>query len=353
VHGSVDASEVEQCLSHLKAVGIEPDEVITDGSKLYPTVLAQVWPETAHQLCLFHETRHVTKAALKVINNIRKQLPALPPNSVTMGGGPLRSQPPCNDPTHPATQRWYWRQVQRRQHIMQVHALAQQGFSHRAITRQTGHHRQTVQQWLQQSIPALPEQIPAQFSETVPLLVPQPYQLKKQQLKQRVHTLAQEGLSYSAIARQVRIHRGTVKHWLQQAPPVEIIEVPITPAPDEAPLPPPAPWSSWDEIRQIREALPQHRFLLLRHPANLTPAQFEQLSHFLHQPHWEATNNGAERAGRAFRHRQAPHFNLPKKEVIENSINVAASLRKKAALQPPSQPFHTCQRGRKKQQLMV
>lgn len=427
MHGSVDASDVEQFLSHLKAVGIKPDEVVTDGSKLYPAVLAQVWPEAAHQLCLFHETRHVTKAVMKVINTIRKQLPALPPNSATMGGGPLRSQPPRNDPTHPATQRWYWRQVQRRQHIMQVHELAQQGFSHRAISRQTGHHRQTVKQWLQQPIPILSEQIPAEFAETGPPPVAQPHQLKKQQLKQRVHTLAQEGLSYSAIAHQVGIHRVTVKHWLQQAPPpLEIIEGAAPPVPDEAPLPPPAPWSSWDEVRQIREALHQHRFLLLRHPANLTPAQqqqvetlltspigpelqvahsflgdwyrlwkdetgqrrslveaqtryeawrtnstyravpqlgrvqdqmtpakFEQLSHFLQHPDWEATNNGAERAGRAFRHRQAPHFNLRKKEVIENSINVAACLGKKAVLQPPSQSFHTCQRGRKKQQQMV
>lgn len=85
----------------------------------------------------------------------------------------------------------------------------------------------------------------------------------------------------------------------------------------------------------------------------MTPAKFEQLSHFLQHPDWEATNNGAERAGRAFRHRQAPHFNLRKKEVIENSINVAACLGKKAVLQPPSQSFHTCQRGRKKQQQMV
>lgn len=56
VHGNVNASDVEQFLSHLKEVGIEPDQVITDGSKLYPKVLGQVWPHTAHQLCLLHET---------------------------------------------------------------------------------------------------------------------------------------------------------------------------------------------------------------------------------------------------------------------------------------------------------
>ena len=111
VHGSVDAEDVKVFLSHLKAIGIDPDEVVTDGSRLYPTVLAQVWPNAAHQLCLFHETRRVTKAVMKVINTIRKQLPSPPPNSATMGGGPLRHQPPQDDLTHPATQRWYWRQV--------------------------------------------------------------------------------------------------------------------------------------------------------------------------------------------------------------------------------------------------
>lgn len=80
----------------------------------------------------------------------------------------------------------------------------------------------------------------------------------------------------------------------------------------------------------------------------MTEVKFERLSQFLHNPDWEATNNGAERAGRAFRHRQAPHFNLRKKEHIENAINVASCLRKNAALQPPPQPFHTCQRGRKR-----
>jgi hypothetical protein len=45
VHGSIDAPEVERFLTRLEAGGIEPDEVITDGSPLYPTVLAQVWPK--------------------------------------------------------------------------------------------------------------------------------------------------------------------------------------------------------------------------------------------------------------------------------------------------------------------
>ena len=55
---------VEAFLARLKDAGVEPEQVITDGSALYPTVLSKVWSGAAHQLCLFHETRRVTKALL-------------------------------------------------------------------------------------------------------------------------------------------------------------------------------------------------------------------------------------------------------------------------------------------------
>jgi transposase len=419
VHGNVDAAEVECFLTHLKEVGIDPDQVITDGSSLYPTVLAKIWPDAAHQLCLFHETRHVTQAAMKAVNAIRKSLPHSPPASATGGGGPLRSQPPSEDPTDPASQRWYWRQAQRHAKISQVHELAQQGLSQRAIARQTGHNRKTVKRWLQEPIPPLPEDMPTDLPEAAALPAPLQRKQQKQDLQHRVHTLNQEGLSCSAIARQVGIHRITVKRWLEQAPPPERIETQSLDGQEQRP-PPSGPWSSWDQVNEIREALREHRFLLLHRPENLTAdeqeqvdtllsspvgeqlqvirsflvdwyqlwiddrgqqrtlseakaryeawrnsasyqavphlqraqqrmtaARFEGLSQFLRDPEWEATNNGAERAGRAFRHHQAPHFNLRSAESIEHSINVIACLRQAAAVQPPLGPFHTCQRGRK------
>jgi transposase len=419
IHGNVNATEVERFLAHLKEVGIDPDQVITDGSSLYPTVLSKVWPDAAHQLCLFHETRHVTKAVMKAINAIRKSLPNPPPTLATRGGGPLRSQPPSDDPTDPESQRWYWRQARRHVEIRLAHELAKQGLSQRAIARQTGHNRKTIKRWLEEPIPPLPENMPDELPEVASLPAPLQRKQRKQNLKCRVHTLHQEGLSYSAIARQVGIHRITVKRWLDQPPPSELIES-VSSSEDETP-PPFAPWSSWDEVKQIREALQEHRFLLLHRPKNLTSdeqeqvdsllsspigeqlqivrsflvdwyrlwiddngqrrtlaearalyeawranttyqavpqlqrvrermtdAKFKSLSQFLRHPDWEATNNGAERAGRAFRHRQSPHFNLRKKESIENSITVIACLRKAAAVQPPLGPYHTCQRGRKR-----
>ena len=76
----------------------------------------------------------------------------------------------------------------------------------------------------------------------------------------------------------------------------------------------------------------------------MTTAKFKQMSQFLRQPAWEATNNGAERAGRAF----APHFNLRSQEAIAGALTVTACLRKEAATRPVAQPLHCCQRGRKK-----
>lgn len=101
-------------------------------------------------------------------------------------------------------------------------------------------------------------------------------------------------------------------------------------------------YESWRTQEDYR-AVPQLR----RIQDQMTEAKFKHLSQFLHHPEWKATNNGAERAGRAFRHRQAPHFSLRKKEYIENSIDVAAYLHKEEATQPSIEPFHTCQRGRR------
>jgi transposase len=424
VHGKVGAPQMQEFLLHLKAVGIEPDEVITDGSKLYPTVLAEVWPQAAHQLCLFHETRRITQAVMKEINLIRKRLPQPPPSPGLKPAGPLRPHPPSPDPNDPASQRWYWRQVQRHERIKVVQELAEQGLSYRAIARQTGHDRRTIKKWLHQPMPPLPENVPAHISEMAALPVRQQYRLKKQQLRHQVHTLAQQGRSYSAIAREVGLHRVTVKSWLQQAPPV--LEESLGEQPNSIVPPPPAPWTTWDEVRQIREALKEHRFLFVKRPEKITiaeqeqldlllnspigselqvpynflldwyqlwhdhhrqrrslaeaqsryevwrtkpayqalahlkyvqdqmtPAKFENLSQFLHQPEWEATNNGAERAGRAFRHRQAAHFNLRNKESIEGELNVSAYLRQQAALQPSPEPFHTCQRGRNRKPVLI
>jgi hypothetical protein len=188
---------------------------------------------------------------------------------------------------------------------------------------------------------------------------------------------------------------------------------------------PPAPWTTWEEVRQFRQTLKAGRSLLLRRPDHLTAeqqaqvdallaspvgaplrtarrfledrfaiwrespsarpswhaaqarhgrwqtdhtyqhlaplhrvqcsvdaAQFVRLSQFLRHPAWEATNNGAERAGRAFRHRQAPHFTLRSETSIENQLKMQMCLQQQTELAVPH-PLHGRRtRGRRHRPLL-
>jgi len=372
VHGTVDQAEVKAFLTRLKAAGVDPVEVITDGSLLYPTLVAQVWPEAAHQLCLFHATRPVTKAVGEVYRAVRATVPRPPPppqkalnepgarpQPLNFGGRP-RKTVPVADASDGDAQRWHQRETARQAAKAEVHALHEQGVSQRAIARQTGVARQTVRLWLQQAPPPTGQ----------------------------AATAAQaDGTALAA-------------------------SVPFFP-------PPPAPWTDWEEVRQVRQALGKCRFLFLRRPDHLTAeqqaqldailkspigadlhlargfllewyglwrdssgrrqsweeaqrryrawretrvyehleplkkvqlavtdAQFRRLSHFLRDAEWEATSNGAERMGRAFRHRQAPHFSLRTKQTIEDALVRDAFERKEQALAPTPERLHRCQRGR-------
>jgi transposase len=456
VHGPVDAPLVEAFLTRLRQAGVQPEEVITDGSELYPAVLARVWPTAAHQLCLFHEARRVTSAAMEVVQEVRKTLPTPPPQASWSWKGPLRDHPPTADPHDPAYQRWQFRQAIRQAGIAQVHALAAQKLSKRAIARQLGLHRQTVRNWLQKPPPS--EVDPELADNWRQRTMPDATTMRREQRQAKwdqVQDLSRQNLSYSAIARQVGVHRITVKLWVEQgrlqaqagpapalaetgpdttANPTDrsVDALPLAvpdetkpdPAPPETPAAsppaPPAPWTTWEQVQQVREALQEHRFLFLYRPEHLdteqhkqlqalldspagpqlrvargfledwyqlwtdeqghrrsweeacqrfvrwradptyaavpalrriqdrmTDARFEKLSQFLRHPHWEATNNGAERGGRAFRHLQGPHFNLRQQETINGALMVTACQRQLAATSPPTRQANRCRCGRR------
>ncbi len=355
VRPSENADAVKTFLARLKAAGIQPAEVITDDSTLYPAVLAEIWPTAAHQLCLFHATRRVVEAVNDVVKHVRRTIPTPPPAKGLSLGGRLRQAPPQPDQHDPASERYRWCQARRAVGIAQAHALRPQIQSTRALARAVGVNQDTVRHWLQLTPPD-------------------------------AATLA------------------TLVEAVGLAPTLE---------------PPPQPWRDWDEVRQVREDLRLNRTLFLHRPDHLSAEEqqtlakllaspvgaalrvarsfleawfaiwrdedgqrrtafeaeqryrawhedataaefaplrkqqqhldadhFAHLSVFLHDPAWEPTNNAAERGGRAFRHSQHPHFRLRKLEMIDADLKVHAYLRKERSCSPPLTRLHQCQRGR-------
>ena len=49
---STDQGRMRRFLKNLKTWGLVPEVVVTDGSDLYPAVLAELWPDARHQLCV-------------------------------------------------------------------------------------------------------------------------------------------------------------------------------------------------------------------------------------------------------------------------------------------------------------
>ncbi|MBA3533744.1 MAG: hypothetical protein H0T73_17645 [Ardenticatenales bacterium] len=379
VTGSVTQLDVAAFLTRLRAAGLQPEQVITDGSSLYPNLLQQLWPSAAHQLCLFHETQRITEAVKQVVRTVRASLPHVPaapaasrPRRTSGLLGRPRTRPLPDDPHDVRVQQWQARQSALLQAKARVHRLHQQGVPLRAIARQTGHSRSTVGIWLQEPPPVL--ETFALDPPSVPESLPFP--------------AAPEG-SHPATA------------------------------PAQVP-PPSAPWTDWEEIRAIQRTLAPRRYLMLHRPEHLTSeeqseldqalaspvgttlqiardfvvewygfwtdeqgqrrslveaqtryqawctnpayqslaplqqviqavdaARFQHLSHFLKNPRWEATNNGAERGGRLFRHLQGPHFNLRTTTSIEHALTVQSYQSYESAVRPVGILPGRSTRGRK------
>jgi hypothetical protein len=70
--GVNDQAHLRRFLVMLKHWGFLPFVVVSDGSNLYPTVLAEVWPTAAHQLCVFHVLQDVTEKVLDAVRRLRR-----------------------------------------------------------------------------------------------------------------------------------------------------------------------------------------------------------------------------------------------------------------------------------------
>jgi hypothetical protein len=60
-----DHDHIRRFLGNLKTWGLEPRVVITDGSNLYPAVLAELWPGADHQLCAFYILKEIETVATR------------------------------------------------------------------------------------------------------------------------------------------------------------------------------------------------------------------------------------------------------------------------------------------------
>lgn len=352
VHGSVDRAAAEAFLGHLRAAGIVPDQVITDGAAVYPSVLAEVWPAAVHQLCLFHETRRVTAAVDAVAKAVRQALPEPPPAPPLTRGGRLRATPLPAEATGAAAERWRRRAATRRAAIARVQALRGAGWSLSAIARHVGVTRRTARAWAQCAAPGAPEAA-APAGPPAPLAPPpapwaswdQVQQLRAALttgrallLRRPDHLAAEERdrlqmLLASPIGAELRLARRFLEDWYglwrdehgrRRAPAAALDR-----------------YRAWQADPAYARLAP-----LRRVRQQVDPARFARLSAFLAAPAWEATNNGAERLGRTFRHVSAPHYTWRTPSSIDDALKVGACLRKHAATAPTRVPATRSSRGR-------
>lgn len=71
---SNDGEHMRRFLANLKRHGFEPRVVVTDGSPLYPKLLAELWPETEHQLCVFHVLQDINAHVLDAVKRLRRAM---------------------------------------------------------------------------------------------------------------------------------------------------------------------------------------------------------------------------------------------------------------------------------------
>jgi hypothetical protein len=70
--GANDSDHMDRFLRNLACWGLRPQVVVSDGSNLYPELLAAIWPDAKHQLCIFHLVRDVLDKILAAVKRLRQ-----------------------------------------------------------------------------------------------------------------------------------------------------------------------------------------------------------------------------------------------------------------------------------------
>jgi len=71
---SKDHDHMRRFLQNLKNWGVQPEVVVTEGSGLYPALVAALWPQARHQLCICHVVKDLHKEVLDALRRMRRQL---------------------------------------------------------------------------------------------------------------------------------------------------------------------------------------------------------------------------------------------------------------------------------------
>jgi hypothetical protein len=69
-----DQDHMRRFLKNLATWGLKPTVVVTDGSSLYPAVLAELWPFCRHQLCVFHVLKDINKLILDGVRRMARAM---------------------------------------------------------------------------------------------------------------------------------------------------------------------------------------------------------------------------------------------------------------------------------------
>jgi transposase-like protein len=69
-----DKEHMARFLGNLQRHGLQPKVVVTDGSPLYATLLAELWPKAEHQLCVFHVMQDLNKLILDAVRRLRTKM---------------------------------------------------------------------------------------------------------------------------------------------------------------------------------------------------------------------------------------------------------------------------------------
>jgi hypothetical protein len=70
--GANDQEHMRRFLSNLARWGLRPQVVVSDGSSLYPELLAEIWPNARHRLCVFHLLRDLLDKVLDAVRRLRR-----------------------------------------------------------------------------------------------------------------------------------------------------------------------------------------------------------------------------------------------------------------------------------------